>query len=226
MVQTRARTGASAAAHERKMAALSTTIMSQSSQGDGGGTGPWAAATILNSKSPIVSKDMVAFLSSCVANWDTNYTEEQKRSLIDSLPLRYRQYDVDDDTGRLVCPVSVAFVREDKYVRAATIKFKEAVRKGLYGKGWQNQARKAMQDRADGRFDEYLRELAEEEFGDPASTSESDDQENGDDKTEKPNAMAGDDKQPKKRKARSDEEESQSSDGEWQEKGGKGRRRR
>ncbi|OAP57848.1 hypothetical protein AYL99_08586 [Fonsecaea erecta] len=132
-------------------------------------TGPWSSQRIFNSSSPIVGADVHGFLVTAVSGWTAapdSYTETEKRSIIDSLPPRYRKYEVDDE-GRLKCPLSVDFVLDDPYVRAAVHKFKRDVSEGFYEKSWQNQARKAMQERRDGKFDPYLQEQTEESFGDP-----------------------------------------------------------
>lgn len=55
---------------------------------------------------------------------------------------------------------------EDRIVRDNIATFQREVGDGYYTKSWQERARKAMQERAEGRFDEYLRSHAEEVFGD------------------------------------------------------------
>src|ERR1700754_2132777 len=127
-------------------------------------TGPWSSLRILNSTSPIVSKDIHAFLVACISGWADHYTQDERRSIIDSLPPQYRKYEIDSDGG-LVCPVSIDFVLEDSYIRAAIPKFAKDMGEGFYEKGWQNQAKNAMKERRDGKFDEYLRGHTEEVFG-------------------------------------------------------------
>jgi len=56
-------------------------------------------------------------------------------------------------------------VQNDTYIKAAVPKFKQAVAEGFHEQGWQNRARRAVQERQDGDFDEYLEELVEEAFG-------------------------------------------------------------
>lgn len=129
-----------------------------------GNTGPWSSPRILNSTSPIAAKDIHPFLVSCISAWDDDYDEAQKRVIVDSLPPRYRKYEF-DGSGSLICPVSVDFLLEDPYFKRAISKFKANLADGFYEKGWQNQARKAMQERSQGQFDVYLREKAEQEFG-------------------------------------------------------------
>lgn len=156
-------------------------------------TGNWSALRVLNSTSPIVTKDIHAFLGTCISGWAVNYTEAEKRAIIDSLPPQHRKYETDGD-GLLICPITVDFMLEDPYVKAATAKFKRALADGLYEKGWQNEAGKAMQERRQGKFDAYLQEKTENAFGELGSDD---------------NGV---------------QDEAASSDGEWGAKGGKGRR--
>ncbi|KIW67996.1 hypothetical protein PV04_03972 [Phialophora macrospora] len=132
-------------------------------------SGPWTSARVLNSSSQIVRTDIHAFLVTAISGWNVSsetYTEAEKRSLIDSLPVAYRKYELDDE-GRLKCPLPTEFVLDDPYIKAATQRFKNDVADGYYEKSWQNQARRAMHDRRDGKFDAFLQERAEETFGDP-----------------------------------------------------------
>lgn len=130
-------------------------------------TGPWSSLRILNSSSPVASKDMLPFLVTCISAWDSAYDEGQKRAIIDSLPPKYRKYEF-DGSGGLVCPIPADILLEGPYFRSAVSKFKTNLTDGFYEKGWQNQATRAMQERRDGKFDEYLREKADKEFGDCA----------------------------------------------------------
>lgn len=127
-------------------------------------TGPWSVQRILNGSSPIATKDVHAFLVPAISGWSTDYTEAEKRTIIDSLPPRFRRYDT-DATGALVCPITLDFVLDDPFLKSAVSKFKRAVADGFYEQGWQNRARRAMQERQEGRFDEYLQEQVEAAFG-------------------------------------------------------------
>ena len=131
-------------------------------------TGPWSSQRILNASSPIVETDIHTFLATTISGWNADaetYTEAEKRSIIDSLPPAHRKYET-DQKGQLKCPLSTDFVLNDLFIKAATQQFKNDVGDGYYEKSWQNQASKAMQERREGRFDAYLREHAEECFGD------------------------------------------------------------
>ncbi|KIW54344.1 hypothetical protein PV05_06708 [Exophiala xenobiotica] len=159
-------------------------------------TGPWSTARILNSTSPVANKDIHAFLVQCISGWNENYTEEEKRAIIDRLPPRFHTHDV-DEAGSLLCPISADFVLEDPYLKAAVPRFKQHVNEGYYEQGWQNKARKAMQERREGKFDAYLQEEIEAAFGDGEDVGDND-----------PNVQEG----------------GLSSDGEWRAGKGKGRR--
>lgn len=128
-------------------------------------TGPWSSSRILNASSPILGKDVQAFLITCMSGWDDSYDETEKRSIIDSLPERYRIYEVDDDTGKLKCPITMEFVLEDPHFKAGISKFKSNVEDGFFESRWQKQATTAMQERRQGKFDQYLKEHVEEVFG-------------------------------------------------------------
>lgn len=131
-------------------------------------TGPWSTTRILNSSSPVVNTDLHAFLITAISGWSSDhesYTEAEKRSIIDSLPPAHQKYELDDE-GLLRCPLSVDDMLDDPHIKAAIQKFKADVSDGYYEKGWQTRARKAMQDRREGKFETYLQEHVEETFGD------------------------------------------------------------
>jgi hypothetical protein len=94
---------------------------------------------------------------------DDDYTEDEKRAIIESLPPAYRKY-VTDEQGHLKCPLSSEFALEDSFLRSAINRFKIDVSDGWYAESWQKQAKKAMQERREGKFDAYLTEYAEETF--------------------------------------------------------------
>jgi hypothetical protein len=139
-------------------------------------TGPWSPARILDSSSPIVKADVHGFLITAILAWnsgDDDYTEDEKRAIINSLPPACRKHETDEN-GRLKCPLSSEFVLEDSFLRRAANKFKTDVSDGCYVRSWQNQARKAMQERRDGKFDAYLQAYAEENFGEGNGEDETD----------------------------------------------------
>lgn len=100
-----------------------------------------------------------------ISKWKTDYSDAEKRSIIDTLPTAYRVYQR-DEAGSLVCPIEVDFIKCDPYLKRAISKFQEDVSEGSYEEKWQNQARKAMQERAEGKFDDYLQQHVEEMYGD------------------------------------------------------------
>ncbi|KAK5045003.1 hypothetical protein LTR84_010151 [Exophiala bonariae] len=127
-------------------------------------SGPWSCSRILNSSSPLASKEILPFLVTCISGWNSDYDETQKKVIIDSLPEKYRKYH-SDNSGHLLCPISPEFLLEDPYFRSAVAKFKTNLADGFYEKTWQNQAAKASQEREQGKFANYLREKAEADFG-------------------------------------------------------------
>ncbi|KAI1614803.1 hypothetical protein EDD37DRAFT_407074 [Exophiala viscosa] len=143
-------------------------------------SGPWSAARVLNGSSLVVAKNIHAFLVAAISGWSTDYTEAEKRAIIDSLPPRLRQYN-EDIYGALVCPLTADMVQNDANIKAAVPKFKQNVAEGFYEQGWQNRARRAMEERQDGRFEEYLEELVEAAFGEAevAGEAEEGDSEDG-----------------------------------------------
>ena len=139
-----------------------------------------SAPRVLNANSPILTQDLHAFLTTALAPsvW-SEYTEAEKRNLIDLLPAAYRNYNVNGADGRLECPVSIAFLQSDAYVRAGVARFKRDVEAGCWEARWQEQARKARAERQEGEFDEFLKDRAEEWFGedDGGDAAEGEDEE-------------------------------------------------
>lgn len=124
-----------------------------------------SAHRVLESDTPVLDRDIHGFITAALGpNYWSQYSEEEKRMLIDLFPVAYRNYNVDLE-GRLECPVSVEFLRSDSFVKAGLARFKRDVKDGYWGAKWQNQARKAMQERNQGRFDDYLKGHVEEYFG-------------------------------------------------------------
>jgi Asx homology domain len=128
-------------------------------------TGSWATSKILTSSSAIIDKDVLAFLITCISGWTEAYSEEEKRAIIDTLPPAYRRYDLDAE-GKLRCPIATDFVMEDRFLKRAVSRFNNDLRDGSYEPVWQCKARKAMQERQEGKFDEYLKQHVEDMFGD------------------------------------------------------------
>lgn len=102
-------------------------------------------------------------------------TPSTRQALIDTL----RQQDVQShDTSRT--PLTASNVREDSYVKRAVAKFKRDLGDGYYEKTWQDKARRAHQERMEGRFDDYVRQHAEGMFEDDDSHGDNDGNEQGD----------------------------------------------
>lgn len=127
--------------------------------------GSWAKSKILSPQSAITSQDIQSFLITAISGWNTNYSDDEKRRIIDALPPAYRVCEY-DEAGALKCPIGIEFIMGDPYLKRGISKFKEEVGEGSYEDRWQQQAKKAMAERADGMFDEYLQQHTEEMFGD------------------------------------------------------------
>ena len=134
--------------------------------------GSWATSKILTPFSAIIapSIDIQAFLITCISGFDS-YTEDEKRGIIDSLPPSYRHYNVDEE-GKLPCPITTDFVMSDPFLKRGISKFKNDVEEGYHDPAWQTKARKAMQERREGKFDEYLKQHVEEMFGDGTASQQ------------------------------------------------------
>ena len=170
-------------------------------------TGPWSPARILNRDSPIVKYDLHAFFVKCIADWSEKYDEDEKRGIIDSFPPRYRKYEV-DESGKLVCPITPKFMRDDPYIKKACEKFKDDIREGFYEKSWQREAEQAMQERREGKFDVYLQEKIQHDFGGGSNVD-------SDMKVEQSHSSLD-----------NGQIEDESSDGEWNAETAKGKKRR
>jgi hypothetical protein len=126
----------------------------------------YTSSAILKSTSIITrpTTNLQAFLLTCLNSW-SEYTEPQKHQIINSLPTAYQIRNTDSE-GNLICPLSMDFIREDLYVREGIEKFKRDVSEGYFDPAWRQNAAIAMRERAEGKFDDYIREKVENEFGD------------------------------------------------------------
>ncbi len=91
-------------------------------------------------------------------------SEDKKRGLIDAFPPTYRFHNM-DETGKLKCPISEEFVENDKIIKRDVARFKRDVEAGFYVKKWQEQGNRAMKERAEGQFDDYIKQHADDNFG-------------------------------------------------------------
>jgi hypothetical protein len=128
-----------------------------------------SATRVLNYNTPILTQDIHGFITTALspAYW-SQYSETEKRKLIDLFPIAYRKYHTDGN-GKLECPVTLEFLQSDTYVKTGVARFKRDVEAGCWEPKWQEQAKMAMQERKEGKFDEYLKEHAEQCFGDEAA---------------------------------------------------------
>ncbi len=124
---------------------------------------------VLSHNSPILNQDIHGFITTALSpvQWQ-QYTEEEKRKIIDLFPVACRRYH-QDATGSLVCPVNIDFLQHDAYIKTGVARFKRDLENGCWEEKWQRDARKAMRERKEGKFDEYLKEHAQEQFGEEAA---------------------------------------------------------
>lgn len=61
-------------------------------------------------------------------------------------------------------PINSSDVAADPYIRRATARFKRDLADGYYEKAWQDRARRAHQDRMQGKLDDYVEKHTEEMF--------------------------------------------------------------
>ena len=117
----------------------------------------------LQRNSPILQEDIQSLLASAILEW-SSLTESKKRSLIDVFPIAYRIYDT-DEAGKLKCPISGEFAANDSIIKRDVARFKRDIEAGFYLKKWQDEGRRAMIERAEGQFDDYIKQHAEDNFG-------------------------------------------------------------
>jgi hypothetical protein len=134
--------------------------------------GSWSASKVLTKSSGVINADIQAFLLTCVAGWES-YSADEQRDIIGTLPQGRRIYVTNPETGKYTCPLEVDFIASDPYMKRAIVRFKNDLKDGHYSQTWQRQSRQAMKDRADGRFDKYLKQHLEDTFGDGENTSAS-----------------------------------------------------
>lgn len=117
----------------------------------------------LQTNSPVLKEDLQSLLASTILAW-SSLAETKKRDLIDVFPPAYRLYDTDEN-GKLKCPISEEFAANDSTIKRDVARFKRDVEAGFYLKKWQDGGKRAMSERAEGQFDEYIKQHAEDNFG-------------------------------------------------------------
>ncbi|OKL63487.1 hypothetical protein UA08_01413 [Talaromyces atroroseus] len=128
--------------------------------------GPWGEDYLMtNPKSALVHADLVRLFSNPKA-WE--YLEEdEKRELISLLPSHiHPNPDPDpEDPDSKIPPLPESFLRYDNNWRAALRNFQYDLESGRYKPDWQRQARRAVQERAEGKFDDYKEREFEQFWG-------------------------------------------------------------
>jgi Asx homology domain len=121
------------------------------------------SSNALQTNSPILKEDVQALFASTILNW-SSMAEDKKRHFIDTFPPAYRIYTMDEN-GNLECPISEEFARNDNIIKRDVARFKRDIEAGFYLKKWQQEGRKAMTERAEGSFDVYIKQHADDNFG-------------------------------------------------------------
>jgi len=133
-------------------------------------TGSWAPSRILTRTSAVAKADVQGFLLTCITGWD-GYSRDEQRRIIDTLPKDRRLYVEVPATGKYACPLDAGFVVTDSHLKRAIARFKTDISEGNYTPSWQDKAQQAMKERAEGRFDDYVKQHAEDMFGDGGNDS-------------------------------------------------------
>ena len=131
--------------------------------------GTWVASRILTSKSSVTAKSVDSFLGLLImatTGWDDKYDDEERRAIISAFPPKFQIYNVDPVSGKLQCPIDTGLVLDNPTLKQAVAKVRDEIKDGYHEVTWLNQAQKATQQRQSGVFDEYLKQHAEELFGD------------------------------------------------------------
>lgn len=167
---------------------------------------PLTTSRAFGSKSPLTDLDLQAFLARCMSmdQWHT-YTDSEKKRIFESLPPSRKPASLSFTDGlpevenlhqtqsprtasppleqQSTCsqilsepPVDSSTLVTDPFVKRAIARFKRDLGDGYYEKTWQDKARRAHDERMEGKFDDYVRQHAEDMFEDPANEGDDDDQ--------------------------------------------------
>jgi len=83
---------------------------------------------------------------------------------IDEAHTSSRQHRDQDWASYMAPPLEPTFCLDDPYLKRSIARFKRELSDGYYTKVWQDKAKRAHEERMEGKFDEYLAEHAEEMF--------------------------------------------------------------
>ncbi|QGA12613.1 hypothetical protein EYB26_000257 [Talaromyces marneffei] len=128
--------------------------------------GPWGEDYLMTStKSALVHADLVRLFSNPKA-WEC-LEEDEKRELISLLPAHiHPNPDPDPNNPEAkIPPLPESFLRYDNNWRAALRNFQSDLEAGRYRPDWQRQAKQAVQERAQGKFDDFKEREFEQFWG-------------------------------------------------------------
>ncbi|RAO65011.1 uncharacterized protein BHQ10_001023 [Talaromyces amestolkiae] len=128
--------------------------------------GPWGEDYLMTStKSALAHADLVRLFSNPKA-WEC-LEEDEKRELLSLLPAHIHPNPDPDpnDPEAKIPPLPETFLRYDNNWRAALRNFQSDLESGRYRPDWQRQAKQAVQERAQGKFDDYKEQEFEQFWG-------------------------------------------------------------
>lgn len=159
---------------------------------------PLTVSRAFGQKSPLIEADLQAFLARCFTmdKWQT-YTDEERARIIKCLPpsqkLKHdtssneesrngnlshseKTHSTDGPIHPNVCPdivdlipLDTSKIATDTYIKRAVARYQRDLGDGYYEKSWLDKASRAHQERMDGKFDDYLKQHAEDIFEDSGS---------------------------------------------------------
>lgn len=124
---------------------------------------PPTPANAFQKKSSILKDGIQSLFATAISNW-SSMAEDKKRNLINVFPPAYRIYNT-DEAGKLKCPISEDFAANDSVIKRDVARFKRDFQAGFYITKWQEEGKRAMKERAEGQFDDYIKQHAEDNFG-------------------------------------------------------------
>ncbi|BCR88947.1 uncharacterized protein ACHE_50145S [Aspergillus chevalieri] len=125
----------------------------------------WDEERVMTSpKSPLINADLVKMLANRKA-WDV-LEEHEKEEILDLLPEHIRPHPKPCEDGTMkIPPIAESFLRYDNPWRDAVRQFQVDLENGRYDPEWIRQADIAVQERANGDFDDFKEREFEEFWG-------------------------------------------------------------
>ncbi|PCH05173.1 Hypothetical protein PENO1_023930 [Penicillium occitanis (nom. inval.)] len=128
--------------------------------------GPWGEDYLMTStKSPLINAKLVELFLHPKA-WEC-LEEDEKRELLSLLPAHIHPNPDPDpnDPEAKIPPIPESFLRYETSWRTALRNFQSDLESGRYRPDWQRQAKEAVQERAQGKFDDFKEQEFEQFWG-------------------------------------------------------------